>query len=95
MTNFNSVEAFKKVIDSFFCSLLSVKDEGKNKFNFVCREVLELLDLDDDDERGRSSFDMAEYRDDLNLVLDKRLSESAPESFIDNYMRQMEIKAAR
>jgi len=97
MSSINSVEGFKKEIDNFFSSLLSVKDEVTNKFNYVCREILELLDLDDDDDNKTDSWvDVEEERDDLKLNLDKKLSESAgKENFIDGYMRQMEMKAAR
>jgi len=54
----NNVEGFKKEIDNFFSSLLSVKNERNNRFNFVCREVLELLELDDDGEKTDSFVDM-------------------------------------
>ena len=48
----NNVEKFKKGIDSFFMSLLMLKNEQTNQFNYVCREVLEYLELGEDEEES-------------------------------------------
>jgi len=44
LQNLNSKEAFKRSINMFLSSLLLDKDDAHN-FNYVCREVLEFLEL--------------------------------------------------
>ena len=52
--NINSKEAFKRAIDIFLqCLLLDI--DSANNFNYVCREVLEFLELGTTSKSRRTS----------------------------------------
>lgn len=95
LRDIKSKEAFKRSIDVFFACLLSDRSSATDKFNYVCREVLEFL------EYGGPSAEAA-----IGLSWEKvgledlgtgsgvpRSAERA--DFVEDYMKQMEIKATR
>ena len=45
LENLSSKEAFKRAIDIFFGCLLADSNSSSGRFNYVCREVLEYLEL--------------------------------------------------
>lgn len=45
LENLRSKEAFKRAIDIFFGCLLAASNSSSGRFNYVCREVLEYLEL--------------------------------------------------
>ena len=89
-----SKEAFKRAIDMFFACLLSDRSSVTDKFNYVCREVLEFL------EYGGPSADAQIGLSWEKVDLADLSGEGVPKStdrgdFIEDYMKQMEIKATR
>lgn len=90
LKSYNSKEAFKRAVNIFLATLLNQRDSNSGQFNYVCREVLEFLDLHKDGAYISESYE------NLKEIIPGRLEEEKEEmeNFVDIYMRQMDFKAA-
>ena len=96
LQSLNSKEAFKRAIGIFMNTLLLDRDSSTHKFNYVCREILQLLELDKMSAIASASFEERAMglMSKLESVAEQEEDLLEAENFIDYYMRLMDMKAA-